>query len=79
MEKNRVRPYQKARKELSVIRGQEWISVLPIGAFSSGNAEAYMIVYKSTEHTLLSRKRNTGRLKSGEILLACFFTDLETS
>lgn len=74
-----MRPYQKARKELSVIRGQDWIPVLPIGAFSSGNAEAYMILHNSTEHTLLSRKRSTGRLKWGGILLTCFFTNLEIS
>lgn len=79
MEKNRVRRFQKARQDLSVIRGQEWLPVLLIRVFGSRYAEAYMILYKPREHTLLSRKRNIGRLKSGEIPLTCFFTNLETS
>ena len=60
-----MRRFQKARQELSVIKGQEWIPVLLIRVFGSRYAEAY-ILYKPREHTPLSRKRNIGRLKSGE-------------
>lgn len=43
MEKNRVRPYRKARKKISIIKGQEQTPVLLIGVFDPRNVKGHVI------------------------------------
>lgn len=51
MEKNRVRPRQRARQEISALRGQERMPLLLIGAFDLRNAKARRTLWKLRRNT----------------------------